>query len=146
MKNINLRHIIVLLFAVVSFCGCDSTEDDFEDCLVGNPWQLEKTVTYDGTSRFDRSQVTTANYGESAMKFFYNGDVSIMTTTVGRFGRVYEDWFEGRWHSNYNELCISTSDGDYYYTIYSYSHWNMILQYTAEDEYGLYLVEEYYSR
>ncbi len=146
MKNIKFRNYIMLLLAIIFFCGCDWREEDFEDCLVGNPWRLEKIVTYDGMSRYHRSQVTTVRYDDSSMKFYYDGDVSIRTTTIGRFGRVYEDWFSGRWHSNYNELCISTVDGDYYYTIYSYSHWNMILQYEAEDEYGLYLVEEYYSR
>ncbi len=140
-------NILFALFAMFfAFTACDWSGDSLDDCLVGEPWRLEKTVYYDGPSRFDRQTVKPAEYGEVSMKFYYGGDVSIRTETEGHFGRVYEDWFDGHWTYDLYDFCIYTSGGDYCYEVYSYSHWNLILQYMEEDQFGTYLVEEYYSR
>lgn len=141
---------MLMMLSTVAFSGCTVEFDDMDDYLVGDAWHLVKTV-YHYQSRHHDDEVYYADIDEVSMKFYYDHDVNIRTTTVGRFGRIYEDWIHGDWDIRNGELLISTRDGDWYYELYDYTNWHLVLSYTeyVEDEYGNSIsrkVKEYYER
>ncbi|MBR4713234.1 MAG: hypothetical protein IK131_07705 [Paludibacteraceae bacterium] len=149
MKNILYKLIFALpLMAMCSCVGYYDNERD-EDLLVGDPWHWTKTVYHD---EVPGGAVYTDYAGEElSLRFHYDGDLSIKSTFVSRFGRIYSDWDHGVWDCHGGELRISTRDGEWYYDIDYISDWSLTLVYydSYVDEWGYRIdrrVEEHYER
>ncbi|MBP5482060.1 MAG: hypothetical protein J6Y22_09950 [Paludibacteraceae bacterium] len=149
MKSILYKLIFALpLFAMCSCVGYYDDERD-EDLLVGDSWHWTKTVYHDDVPG---GAVYTDYAGEElSLRFHYDGDLSIKSTFVSRFGRVYSDWDHGHWDCHGGELRIATRDGEWFYQIDYISHWSMTLVYYDwyVDDWGYRIdrrVEEHYER
>ena len=149
MKGLLFKFIFAL--PLIAMCSCIGYYDDDrdEDLLVGEPWHWTKTVYYDDVPGAI-AQTEYANE-ELTYHFHYDGALSIKSTFVSHFGRVYSDWEHADWDCRGGELRITTRDGDWYYTIDRLSHWTLVLVYydSYVDDWGLrvdYRAEEYYER
>ena len=147
MNKVKFIYPILTAAILFSFVGCD-WEDDDVDYLVGSAWVLDKTTTYAPSGR-----VRGVFYDDDVtMKFYHDGDVSIRTTTVGRFGRVYEDWYMGSWRLFGDELTLHLESGVYEYVVEHLSNWHLVLRYYQDvyDDFGELIyterVEEEYVR
>lgn len=151
MKNVVLRILFLIpLFSLISCVAVpyDNVQSD-EDILVGSAWQWTKTV-YQEEGYYAREYVDYA-HEEVLYRFYYDGDISMKSTSLSHFGHLYTDWVDGHWDYRGGELRISTYDGVWYYDVVRLDHWSMILSYCDEviDDWGRRVrrrVYEYYER
>ncbi len=149
MKSVLFKIMLALPLLVMSSCFDYYDDERDEDLLVGDPWHWTKTVYHDDVP--GGAEYTEYANEELSFRFHFDGSVSIKSTYVSRFGRVYTDWEHASWDTRHGELRISTHDGDWYYNIDYLSHWRLVLIYDDYyvDEWGYRVdrrVEEYYER
>lgn len=151
MKNVLLKLLLMLPLFSLSSCiiiGGDQ-EETTEDLLVGTAWQWTKTV-YEEEGAHGKEYVDYA-HEEVLYRFYYDGEISMKSTSVSHFGHEYTDWVDGHWDYNHGELRISTYDGVWYYDLSYIDHWSMVLTYYDEyvDDWGYRVrrkVSEHYER